>query len=389
VSDNGISRPNWQFGNSIVYFRRTGQQNLPPYGTVTAYAVGMTDGTERVLIHGQSLTRPPMSSIEPLTIATTPSLSLGPEGISMHFMLTMMKQGVDGILFGPERARKDLGMGEDGQREVASRLSLPSSADAMHKMADRLAEERGIDLGSLLWGGISLGAIKGLAFAALGPDHNRRISYGHFAVPVRPNPAPVPTEREFRRFALAEAPATLRFAGGVVLRDIRKARQQMRADLRRHRQPAELMRDMVNPLRLHMDIARMLVPGGLARHYAHSFPRDPEFKIFTLGWLRAIATGDAGVAAQHLPLDQMFTLELFNQDQGGTYAEWAEKTTLQRAAGSTYVIEEQGKHSDALNLAHQQKRAGWLKSVIRRLQAGVPIEEIAHPLASRPARSSR
>jgi hypothetical protein len=76
----------WRPNTSLVAFVNTRRTNLRQYGTVTRYAATMSDGTEREVLHGQALERrtPATRSVD-LTMGTAPPLSLGPEGMVMHF----------------------------------------------------------------------------------------------------------------------------------------------------------------------------------------------------------------------------------------------------------------------------------------------------------------
>src|ERR1700736_808359 len=132
VPGRGVAVP-WSFDSDLVGFEKVREKNLPRYGTVAWYRSVMSDGIEREVIHGRALdARKPSGRSADLTIGTAPPLSLGPEGMTMHFLLKSMEMGVDVVVFGPERSRADRRLDADGRRRIASQVSLPNSAHACH-----------------------------------------------------------------------------------------------------------------------------------------------------------------------------------------------------------------------------------------------------------------
>jgi hypothetical protein len=348
----------WRPDAALVNFVRTRRSNLRQYGTVTRYAAIMSDGTEREVIHGQALPRrvPETRSVD-LTIGTAPPLSLGPEGMVMHFLLKVMEMGVDGLVFGPERSRTDIAVDEDEMREIASRISFPASAHAAHLVADRLADEASTNLDHMLWTGVSLGAMKGITFSALAPERKRTMVYGHFVVPVAPSPLASPTPEQLRRFQRGEFGALMRMSGELLWHDVRD-----------------------RTIRIHENVLRVSRPGLLMR-YARSVSREPVFRIFTEAWREAVVTGDAGIAASTLPLERLTTFELFDKDEGGLPEDWEQKLKRQLGRGTTRLLVKRGRHGDAIRLSHQRERAHAVKDIVRAIQAGTPVDELEHPLA--------
>jgi hypothetical protein len=346
----------WPDG-SLVEFVRTRRTNLRHYGTVTRYAAITSDGTEREVIHGQALERSASAtrSVD-LTIGTAPPLSLGPEGLVMHFLLKVMEMGVDGLVFGPERSRSDVALDEAEVGEIARRISFASSARAAHLVADRLAVEASTDLSHMLWTGVSLGAMKGIMFSALARERKRTMVYGHFVVPVAPNPIPSPTPAELRQFQWGEFGALIRLSGDLLWHDVRD-----------------------RTLRIHENVARVSRPGLLWR-YARSVPREQVFRVFAAAWRDAVVSGEAGRAAVTLPVDRLTTFELFDRDEGGSPDEWREKLRHQLDGGATRLVVKRGRHTDALRLSHQQERARAIKAVVGAVQAGTPVEQLEHPV---------
>ena len=361
VASNAVAADPWQPTATLVDLRRTKRSNVREFGTITRYAAVMSDDTEREVIHAQTLKRlrSPQSSV-PLTIGTAPPLSLGPEGLGMHFLLKSMQLGVDAVLFGPERSRMDI-TDEAAMRAVASTMSFPSSAHAAHLIADRLALEASGDLSHMLWTGVSLGAIKGLTFCALAPSHNRTMVYSHFVVPAAPKPIAAPTKDELRQFMRGEFGAMMRLSAELMLHDVRD-----------------------RTILVHENIARLSRPGLMWR-YARSTPRDRVSRLFTEAWRTAVVTGDAGQAARRLPLDRLATFELYDLDAAGSPDDWSDIVEPLTARGTVAVVVNHGRHTDALRLSHQRDRARAIRRVVRDVQAGIPVEELEHPLA--PGRS--
>ncbi len=340
----------------LIGLELTRRRNFARYGTVTRFRTMMSDGIEREVIHAQALARTKASirSVD-LTIGTAPPLGAGPDGMIMHFLLKSMEAGIDGIAFGPERSRSDLKLGPADRALIATRLSLPNSAHAAHAVAARLAAEQGVDLSHMLWNGISLGAVKGIAFATLAPTYQRTMVYSHFVAPICPNPEPVASKRDVRRFMIGELGAMFRSTAELMMSDLGNRR-----------------------LRVHADVARMLGPGLMSR-YAKSTPRDSVTRTFAEAWRIAVVSGDAGTMGNRLPLDRLTTFELFDRDQGSPSDAWREKLDRQISAGTTRVVLSRGRHSDAARLSFQRKRARALADIIYQVNAGIPVAELAHP----------
>jgi hypothetical protein len=355
AKDLGLHRPS---GAKLAVFERTRRKNLRQYGTLTRYRTVMTDGTEREVVHGQSLTRRKAATraVE-LTIGTAPPLSLGPEGMVMHFLLKSMEMGIDGLVFGPERSQSDIPRRSPRVREIASRVSFIESARASHLIANRLSAETSADLRHMLWAGLSLGAMKGITFAAMAPEWKRTMVYAHFVVPVCPEPMPAPTSMELRRFQRTEMGAMMRLSYELMWHDMRDRN-----------------------FGVHPNVLRVYRP-GLAMRYAQSTPRDSVFQIFTEAWRDEVISGVVGVAASTLPTDRLTTFELFDKDEGGRPDAWQRKLRRQLAAGTTRLVVKRGRHTDALRLSHQRGRARAMYRVVRAVRAGTPVEELTHPIA--------
>ncbi|MGD9795175.1 MAG: hypothetical protein AB7V43_17020, partial [Acidimicrobiia bacterium] len=321
-------------GATVMHMEVTGQKNLRRYGTVTRYRTLMSDGTEREVIHGQSLTgRKHNAGPLPLTLVTAPPLSLGPDGMVMHFLLRSMEGGLDGLVFGPERSRSDVDVSAVDRRRIADSLTLPNSAQAAHRLADHLAQHHSVDLRHVVWVGISLGAIKGILFSALAPSFDRTVVYSHFVAPVCPAPMAAPTEAEYRRFLFGELGALFRTSGELIAKDVRD-----------------------RTIGIHENVMRIARPGLLMR-YARSAPRDSAFHMFTTAWREAIVNGDAGRGARSLPLERLTTFELFDRDSGSPVEQWREQLRRQLRSGSCRLVVEHGLHTDAVRLSNQAKRA--------------------------------
>jgi hypothetical protein len=208
----------------------------------------------------------------------------------------------------------------------------------------------------MLWAGVSLGAMKGIAFSAMAPARKRAVVYGHFVVPVAPNPVPAPSAADLRRFQRREVGAVMRLSTELLWHDVRD-----------------------RTLRIHENVVRAMGPGLMLR-YVRSIPRDRVFRIFTEAWRDAVITGDAGSTAMTLPSDRLFTFELFDKDDGGSPLEWTPKLRRQMETGNTRVVVRRGRHTDALRLSHQRRRADALKAIVRSVHQGTPVAELKHPL---------
>ena len=345
----------WSPAVDLVDMLTTRRTDHGRFGTITRYQAQMSDGTIREIIHGRA--RPHRSRATPavhLTIGTAPPLSLGPEGIVMHFLLKSMESGLDGIVFGPEACHAHLD--EHEAHAIATHVSFPASAHVAHLVCDRLAGETSTDLSHMLWTGVSLGAMKGISFAALAPTHGRTVVYSHFVVPAAPNPRPLPDPDELRRFQRSELGALARLSAELLAHD---------------------MRDRM--IRINQNVVRAMRP-GLVYRYAQSIPRDSTSRIFTEAWRAAVCTGDAGVAAAALPRDRMATFELFNNDEAGPVDEW--RSTLVDVLGDDVrLIVKRGRHTDALRLSNQQDRARHIGAMLKELRSGVGINDLHHPYA--------
>jgi hypothetical protein len=346
---------------TVEVMEPTSRRNLRGRGTVTRYRSVTSDGIEREVLHGQleSQTKSPTRSAD-LTIGTAPPLSVGPDGMMMHFLLRTLEQGVEVVLFGPELGRSDRRLGAEGRTRIAGQLSLPRSAVAAHAIADRLQHDTGSDLSTMLWTGISLGAIKGIVFSALAPDWGRTMAYSHFVVPVCPVPRDPPTDAELRRYLFGELRAMARASAELAWKDLRD-----------------------RSLGIYTDAMRLTRPGLLAR-YVLSAPPDAEFRTFTAAWRSAIVNGDAGVAAAGLPLDRPVTFELYDRDNGNPSYAWARLLEEQLTRGRARLLMRHGLHSDAARLSEQQRRAVVIRSVINAVNRGTPVDELVHPLDERP-----
>jgi hypothetical protein len=338
----------------ITGFERTSTANYRGYGTVIKYCVTTADGMEREIIHGRALARrrSPTESAH-LTVGTAPALSLGAEGIVTHFLLKSMESGLDGMVFGPERSGRRAA-NEAEIRAIANGITFRSSAQVAHQICDRIGDQSSTDLSTMLWAGVSLGAMKGIVFASLAPAHARTMVYSQFVVPAAPNPMPMPQADELRRFARSEFGAMIRMGRELIVHDT-------------FDRLVRLDQNLVRPMRR-----------GLTYRYARSMPRDKVSRIFTEAWRAAVVTGDAGAAAMTLPADRLATFELFDRDEASSVPDWRDK--LAGVLGdSVRVIVKHGKHSDALRLSCQQARARRIGRIIRAVKAGTPIDELTHP----------
>ncbi|MET0144900.1 MAG: hypothetical protein ABW328_08965 [Ilumatobacteraceae bacterium] len=341
---------------SVVDLQPTSRRTVP-LGTVTRYRATTSDGLEREIVHGQ--VRPafrPAARSADLTVGTAAPLSVGPDGMMMHLLLRTMDLGVDVVVFGPERGPSDQHIGREERQRLAGQLSLPRSAVAAHVIADRLAAETGSDMSTMLWTGISLGAIKGILFAALAPRHGRALAYGHFTVPVCPQPMDAPDDRQMRRYVFGELGAMFRASGELAWKDMRDRSLAMPANVMRVAQP------------------------GLLTRYLRSAPQGSEFKMFTSAWQQVIVNGDVGIAAAGLPRDRPTTYELFDRDNGNPPDVWTRVLADQTAEGSARIVIRHGRHSDAVRLSHQRWRGVLLRRVIDQVHCGTPPDQITHPL---------
>lgn len=324
------------------------------FGSISRYRVTTDDGMEREVIHGRSTVKRPGSPFG-MTIGTAPPLSLGPEGVVMHFLLKSMEAGLDGIVFGPERSQPDI-TDQDEMHALASTLTFARSAHVSHLVCDHLAAVTSTDLEHMLWTGVSLGAMKGIAFSAFAPQRGRRMVYSHFVVPVCPYPIDRPTDGDLRRFNRSEFGAMVRLSSELLAHDVRS-----------------------RVFRLNQNVARALRPGLVVR-YARSVPRDSVSNVFTSGWRDAVVSGDAGVAATKLPTTNLATFELFDLDEGYTTQDWTRRLG-DRLGDRIRIVERHGRHTDALRLSHQNDRGRHLGRLLRQVRAGVPLEELVHPYA--------
>jgi hypothetical protein len=319
-------------------------------GTISRYRITTDDDLEREIIYGQSTSRRAGKSV-PVTIGTAPPLSLGPDGLMMHFLLKSMESGLDGIVFGPERSRRGIS-DVDEVRALASRVSFPRTAHVSHLICDRLATSG--DLRHMLWTGTSLGAMKGIAFAAHAPGRGRQMLYSHFVVPAGPYPQASPTERDLRRFNRGQLGAMMRMSTELLAHDIQR-----------------------RMFSINGNVVRAMRP-GLTVRYARSIPSDSVSNIFTAGWRDAVVSGDAGVAATRLPGDRLATFELFDRDEAGPVDEWTRRLEGKLGAAIRIVVKH-GRHTDALRIPHQTDRAHRIGRVMRQIHDGVPLDELIHP----------
>jgi hypothetical protein len=285
-------------------------------------------------------------------------LSMGTEGMMMHFLLKSMEMGVDGLIFGPEDARRDQEAFPERLSALASHVSLAASAHAAHEIADRLATESGSGLAHLLWTGMSLGALKGILFAAMAPTRDRTVVYSHFVTPVCPEPVPPPTDQEYRRFVWGELGTMARLTAELMWKDFSD-----------------------RTFRIHEDVARLVRPGLLPR-YARSMPWSRSSTLFAQEWRRAVASGAGGAAAAQLPPERLTTFELFDRDVGAPIDVWRQKLQRQIEAGTTRVLIHHGRHGDAARLSFQRRRAQAIRFIVDEIYAGRPVDELIHPLAA-------
>jgi hypothetical protein len=271
----------------------------------------------------------------------------------MHFLLKSMEVGIDGIVFGPERSAADVANGDEIRR-LASGLSFHATAHAAHLVCDRLATDTSAPLQTMLWTGVSLGAMKGIAFASLAPSRGRTMAYSHFVVPASPFPRAVPTVEESRRFTRTELGAMMRLSSELIAHDMRSRMFQV-----------------------NQNVARAARPGLMWR-YARSVRRDSVSSIFTDGWRTAVVSGEAGVAATRLPRERLATFELFDRDDAGPVDVWRER--LGAAVGDKLrVVVKRGRHTDAMRLSHQIDRSRRIRSIVRQINDGVPVDDLRHP----------
>lgn len=342
----------WSPGMQLAEVEPTRRTHHGRYGTIERYRVLTDDGIEREVIHGRSTTKRDRGPVQ-LTVGTATPLSLGPEGPVMHSLLKAMEHGLDGIVFGPERSPDNVSDQTEVER-LASTMSFPMCAHVSHLVCDHIAETTSTDLSNMLWTGVSLGAMKGLTFAAFAPVRGRRVAYAQFVVPVCPFPQARPTEGELKRFTRGERGAIVRLSAGLLAHDMRSRMFQ----LNRH-------------------VARSLRP-GLTMRYLRAMPRDSVSNLFTEGWRNAVVSGDAGLAASRLPDDELATFELFDRDEGYTTEDWRRR--LGDVLGDRVrIVEKRGQHTDALALPNQEARERHIGRVVRAIRSGVPIEEIEHP----------
>lgn len=335
----------------VTLTRRTNHRRL---GTISRYRMTTDDDLEREVIHGQSSSG--TGSPVQLTVGTAPPLSLGPDGLVMHFLLKSMGSGLDGIVFGPERSRRGI-TGVEEIRHLAGQVSFPRTAHVSHLVCDRLAAETSTDLDHLLWTGTSLGAMKGITFAAFAPGRGRQMVYSHFIVPAAPYPQASPTPQQLRRFQRRELGAMMRLSTELLAHDLQR-----------------------RMFRINGNVVRAMRPGLVVR-YARSVPNDSVSNVFTAGWRDAVVSGDAGVAATQLPADRLATFELFDRDEAGPVDAWTQLLGDQVGEAIRIVIKH-GRHTDALRIPHQTDRARRIQRLLREIRDGVPLDELTHPYAS-------
>jgi hypothetical protein len=354
----------WHVHPTVETVEQISRRTVRRKGTVTRYRVVTDDGIQRMVFHAQSLDRlRPSHRPFPLTMGTAAPLSLGPEGAVMHLALRTIERGLDVLVIGPERTDRDRTADTGSVEQVAARVAFPTTARAGHLIADHLTDVAGADLRHMLWTGISLGAMKGLHFAALAAEFGRTVVYGHFTVPVSPRPMPTPTASELRRFMRGEAPALARMAGELIVKDVRD-----------------------RTLRIHQNIARLSDPWLVSR-YLRSTPLDKEFRTFTEAWRRNVITGDAGHAARLLPTDRLNTIELYDRDRGGQPDDWRAVLGDRIDGPSLRMMVSRGRHTDAMRLTGQNRRAKLVWDVIDQIDRGVAVDELEHPLRHVPVDS--
>lgn len=343
----------WQPRVEVDGFLQASRTNHRGYGTITRYSVMTDDGMEREVIHGRSAPANAGRLGPTLTVGTAPPLSLGPEGLTMHFLMKSMAAGVDGIVFGPERTPLDV-KDRDAMAVTAGLVSFPRFGVVAHDICDRITAHDGVDLDHMLWNGVSLGAMKGIAFAAAASLRNRRVIYSQFVAPAGPNPMEQPTNAQLRRFQRSEMGGMLRLSGELMAHDIGK---QM--------------------LRLNFNVARATQPGLMMR-YARSMPTDRVSNVFTAAWRNAVISGDAGVIANELPVDQLATFELYDRDEASNPSGWAPR--LEHVVSDRIrIVVRHGHHVDALRLGNQADRARRIGYVVRQVRRGVGVDELTHP----------
>lgn len=330
------------------------RSNHRRYGTISRYRVTTDNGLEREIIHGQSSARRAGGPVH-LTVGTAPPLSLGPEGLVMHFLLKSMEAGLDGIVFGPERSPNGVD-DPDEIRARAAQVSFARTAHVSHLICDHLADATSTDLEHMLWTGVSLGAMKGITFSAFAPLRGRRMVYAQFVVPACPYPEAPPTEADLKRFNRAEFGALVRLSTELLAHDMRSR--------------------MFN---LNQNVMRAMRPGLMMR-YAQSMPRDSVSNIFTEAWRDQVVTGDAGVAATRLPADALATFEIFDNDEAGSVHDWERRLGGQLGESIRLVVK-RGRHTDAMRISNQSDRARHIGRVLRQIRDGVPLDELSHPYA--------
>jgi hypothetical protein len=134
------------------------------------------------------------------------------------------------------------------------------------------------------------------------------------------------------------------------------------------------LRDRSFPI--HLDVLRVLRP-PLSAHYGRSVSPSGQRRLCVHEWQREVTSGVVGHAAELLPAGRLTTFELFAGD--GFESSWRQRLAAPIAAGTTRVIVEAGRHSDAVRLSAQRRRAGFMRSVIESLDSGTPIDELVHP----------
>lgn len=349
----GLGR-HWAPDVALAGFELTRRTNHRRFGTISRYRVVTDDGLEREIAHGQSSAQRASMPVH-LTIGTAAPLSLGPEGLVMHFLLKSMEAGLDGISFGPERSRREV-QDADEVRALAQQVSFARSAHVSHLICDRFSTEMSADLQHMMWTGVSLGAMKGIAFAAFAPGRGRRMVYSHFAVPAAPYAQQQPTERDLRRFNRGELGAMMRLSTELLAHDVSR-----------------------RMFSVNQNVVRAMRPGLMVR-YARSIPRDSVSNIFTECWRDAVITGDAGLAATRLPSDRLSTFELFDHDDAGPVDRWTDRLAGKLGEAIRIVVK-RGRHTDAMRITYQTDRAHHIGIVRRQIRDGVPLDELTHPYA--------
>lgn len=356
-ADAGLTVP-WRLDVELDVFERTRVERFGRYGAVTRYRTVTTDRLERSVIYAQARRRRRSAASVDLTLGTAPPMGIGTDGMMTHFMLKAVEGGLDVVLFGPERVRRQLPGHADRVREVVSNISLPGSAHALHLIADEVARAHATDLTHMLWSGVSLGALKGILFNVLAPTHGRVMVYSHYAAPVCPDPVQPPTDREYRRWKMQQLGSVARVTSELMWNDLRK-----------------------NAFPIHFDVMRLIRP-TLTAHYGRSAPLGGggAKRLCVPEWQKEVTSGVAGLAAHLLPEGRLTTFELFEGD--GSADSWRKKLAAPITAGTTVVTVHPRPHGDAVRLSLQRRRLAYLTTVMKAIDSGTPVEELTHPAGS-------